>query len=78
MSACRPNGCAGTPTLKDHPPMKTVRFDTDWFRNGQVVYPAGVDLPSDGHNEQLIADGVAGSVTDVGDVPAESAEQPQA
>lgn len=58
--------------------MKTVRFDTPWYRNGEVVYPAGVALPADGIAEQLIADGVAGSVTETADQPAAAESAPAA
>lgn len=50
----------------------TTTFAADYTLNGQVLYPAGVPVPTTEHTQQLVADGVAATVN------APQAEQPAA
>ena len=42
----------------------TTTFDFDYTLNGEVLYPAGVPVPTTDHTRQLIADGVAGTIVE--------------
>ena len=42
----------------------TTTFAFDYTLNGEVLYPAGVPVPTTEHTRQLIADGVAGEITE--------------
>jgi hypothetical protein len=44
--------------------MSKTRFTVDYWRNGEIAYPGGVDIPTTEETRSLIESGVAGTITE--------------